>query len=346
MHKDNFVHRFKGAVVGFAIGDSLGYPAAGIRKTDFLKLNSGLIKGFTENKSHPFFYKLKRGQFTDNTRLFALIMESLIKNKGFVQKDILLRLTVWAKSCRDNPNFERWSGKTSLRASLNLLNGVNYPRNSIKSTFSCASIYRTLPIGIFFSNHTDDEIFKYSDLCASYTHNSPVSRGGSIFAASSISKILNGNNLKKAFSSSLVTTAKYSSDKCFLELLKKIKWSLENYKKVKNSEAMRFLGTGSSILQTLPLSIFICLQATSFNNGVLTAANSFREDSRKEKSRMSQFGWTEQLLKCIGGNTDGIGAICGCFLGGLYGLNKIPARYKKVENYSKIIKTCSQYFHN
>lgn len=346
MYKNNLEDRFKGAMVGFAIGDSLGYPAAGIRKADFLKLNSGLIKGFTENNFHPFFYKLRPGQFTDNTRLFTLIMESLIKNKGFVQKDILLKLTVWAKSCQDNPNFERWPGKTSLRASLNLLNGIDYPKNSIKSTSSCASIYRTLPLGIFFCNRTDDEIFKYSDLCASYTHNSPVSRGGSIFATISILKILNGNNLEKSFSFSLMTTAKYCRDRCFLELLEKIKWSLGNYKKVKNSKAMRFLGTGSSILQTLPLSIFICLQATSFNNGVLTAANSFREDGGKEKSRMSQFGWTEQLLECVGGNTDGIGAICGCFLGGLKGLNKIPAKYKKVEEYSKIIKLCSQYFHN
>ena len=346
MHKDNFGNRFKGAVVGFVIGDSLGYPAAGIRKIDFLKLNSGLIKGFSENKFHPFFYKLKKGQFTDNTRLFVLTMESLINNNGFVQKDMLLRLTNWAKLCRDNPNFERWPGKTSLRASLNLLNGIDYPENGIKSTSSCASIYRTLPIGIFFCNHANDVIFKYSDLCASYTHNSPVSRGGSIFTAISISKILNGNNLEKAFSSSFLAVAKYNSDECFLNLLEKIKWSLENYKKMKISKARRFLGTGSSILQTLPLSVFICLQASNFNNGILTAANSFREDLGKEKSRMSQIGWTEQLLECIGGNTDGIGTICGCFLGGLYGLNKIPARYKKIENYSKIIKMCSRYFYN
>ena len=75
--------KITGAIVGFAIGDSLGFPAAGIKKRDYLKINKGYIKDFEQNKNHPYFCALKRGQFTDNTRLFLLTIESLIKSHGF-----------------------------------------------------------------------------------------------------------------------------------------------------------------------------------------------------------------------------------------------------------------------
>ncbi|MDD4938431.1 MAG: ADP-ribosylglycohydrolase family protein [Candidatus Shapirobacteria bacterium] len=338
----NIKQKIIGSILGFSIGDSLGYPGAGISEKDFLKLNNGPIKKFSQNKIHPLFFKLNRGQFTDNTRLFILTINSLIKNSGFSQKDIIERLKKWGKLCQINPNFERWPGKTSLKASIALLNGEKHFNSGDQNTNSCACIYRTLPIGIFFYEKNSKIIANYSNKCASYTHNSPVSRGGSIFTSICISKIIKGNNVVKSFSDSLLITQKitkkYNHDKNLKKLFNKIKWSLNNYEKHNIPTAKKILGTGSSTLQTLPLSIFICLQAKNFNNGVLNAANSLRKDSKKEKQKLSKFGWTQQLLECIGGNSDGIGAICGCILGSYYGFNKIPNKYKKIEDYSKLIK--------
>ena len=63
-----------------------------------------------------------------------------------------------------------------------------------------------------------------------------------------------------------------------------------------------------------------------------------REDFGKEKQKMLNYGWTEQLMECVGGNTDGIAAICGCFLGAYYGANAIPDKYNIIENRSEMLK--------
>ncbi|HAU65557.1 MAG: hypothetical protein UU02_C0023G0012 [Candidatus Woesebacteria bacterium GW2011_GWA1_40_43] len=328
--------KITGAILGFAIGDSMGFPAAGIKKSDYLKTNIGEIVGFTRNQSHPFFYTLNEGQFTDNTRLFLLTIESLIKNKGYYENDMILNLKKWAKNCRDIVGFERWPGKTSLRACINLLNGHSPKDSGAKLTSSCASVYRTLPIGIFFCAGDAKSILNYSEICASYTHNSIVSRNGSVFAAISVAKILNGAGLEQSFSDSLSIIENYGSSIDSRKLIERIRWSLNNYKKVGVQKARKLLGTGSSILQTIPLAVYISLKSNKFEDGVLTAANSFREDFGKEKRRMLNYGWTEQLLECVGGNTDGIAAICGCFLGALHGIGGIPDKYRTIENYSEM----------
>lgn len=338
MDKNRNLSKITGAIIGFAIGDSLGFPAAGIKKDDY----AAGINGFAQNTDHPYFCSLKKGQFTDNTRLFLLTIKSLIKNGGFNEKDIIFNLKSWAKKCRDVAGFERWPGKTSLRACLNLLSKESPKNSGSKTTTSCASVYRTLPIGVFYDKNDVNYISKYSEICASYTHNSTVSRAGSIFAAISIAKIKNGISLEQSFLDSLSRIKNYGSDKDFVELIKRIKWSLTNYKKVKVEKAKRFLGTGSSILQTIPLAVYITLKAKNFDEGVLAAANSFREDFGKERQRMLNYGWTEQLMECVGGNTDGIAAICGCFLGAYYGVNAIPDKYNVIENRPEMLKLSSK----
>lgn len=342
MKTNKNLSKVKGAILGFAIGDSLGFPAAGIKKRDYLKINKEEIKGFTENQNHPYFCTLKQGKFTDNTRLFLLTTNSLIKNDGFKEKDMIFNLKKWAKNCRDVVGFERWPGKTSLRACLNLLNG-DIPKNSgVKSTSSCASVYRTLPLGIFYSNSNINNILKYSEICASYTHNSVVSRAGSIFAAISIAKILNGDSLEQSFEDSLSIIKNHGSGKDFIKLINRITWSLNNYKNVQVQKARKFLGTGSSIIQTIPLAVFISLKSKNFDEGVLAAANSFREDFGKEKQKMLNYGWTEQLMECVGGNTDGIAAICGSFLGAYYGVSVIPNKYNQIESRHNILELSSK----
>lgn len=342
MVKNKYVLKIAGAIIGFAIGDSMGFPAAGIKGSDYLKMNNGEIVGFTKNQNHSFFYALNEGEYTDNTRLFLLTIKSLIKNNRFYEKDIVFNLKKWAKNCRDIVGFERWPGKTSLRACISLLNGDSPKNSGVKSTSSCGSVYRTLPIGIFFYKRDVKSILNYSEICASYTHNSVVSRGGSIFAAVSIAKILNGISLEQSFSASLTVIENYGSDTESKELIKRIKWSIENYKKVGVQKARKFLGTGSSILQTIPLAVYISLKFNKFEEGVLAGANSLREDFGKERKRMLNYGWTEQLLECIGGNTDGVAAICGCFLGAFNGIDEIPDKYKLIENYSEMSRLKSK----
>jgi len=329
-------NRVLGAVIGFAVGDSLGFPAAGIRKQDFLKMKGGKIKSFTTNTNHPFFFKLKRGQYTDNTRLFTLALESLIQNEGYDEKDIVLRLKRWALLCREDPLYERWPGETTLKAALSLLEGSTPSESGVEHTLSCGAIYRTLPVGLYFTNHEDKKILRLADRCASITHNSPLSIAGASFSALSISKIIKGASPKTAFIDSFKVVEEFYKNKPIYNLIKKINFVISNFKNMTHSEAIRLVGTGSPITETLPLVIFITLKAKNFKEAVLLAANSFREDNKKEIHRLSKIGWVKQILECKGGNTDGIAATVGCFWGGFSGLGSIEKSFRKIEDYTML----------
>ncbi|MCI0616107.1 ADP-ribosylglycohydrolase family protein, partial [bacterium] len=105
-----------GAFVGFAIGDALGFPVAGIDKSDVPKFINQEITGFTNNPKHPFFHHLKSGQYTENTNLLMISAQHLIKNRGFVPQKYQADLSKWGKKILTNPDAERWAGPTAINA--------------------------------------------------------------------------------------------------------------------------------------------------------------------------------------------------------------------------------------
>ncbi|MBS3157113.1 ADP-ribosylglycohydrolase family protein [Candidatus Woesearchaeota archaeon] len=62
--------------------------------------------------------------------------------------------------------------------------------------------------------------------------------------------------------------------------------------------------------------------------------------------KLEKFSWEEQLIKAKGGNTDGIAAITGAFLGAYLGVDKIPKKFMKIENKKKLIKLGKEIVNN
>src|SRR3989338_5200766 len=135
-----------GAFVGFAIGDALGFPIAGIDKSDVLKFINQEITGFTDNPKHPFFHHLKSGQYTENTNLLMISAQHLIKNRGFVPQKYQGDLSKWGKKILTNPDAERWAGPTAINAVKNLIGGKSYFESGSTKTESCSATYRVVPL--------------------------------------------------------------------------------------------------------------------------------------------------------------------------------------------------------
>lgn len=326
-----------GALVGFAIGDALGWPAAGIRGDQFLQIHERPITEFTTNARHPFFHHLAAGNYTDNTRLMMIVAESIAQLSQYVPSDIIERLKQWAERCREEVSYARMPGLTTLRGALRLLHGIPPKKSGARKTDSCACSYRVIPLGLSFDN--PERIVKFAEMESSWTHNSPVSKMGAAFVALYILFLRNESDPREALKEAMAWVAhRKREDGEVVEILKnRLMIALESNDTLENQR--RQFGTGSPIWQTLPLAVSCFLRSPKdFEQTVLTAANSYRNDTPEERDFLKLYSWAEQVRFCKGGNTDGIAALAGAFSGAYNGLHAIPEKFRKVENYERLVK--------
>ena len=327
-----------GAFVGFAIGDALGFPIAGIDKSDVLKFINQEITGFTDNPKHPFFHHLKSGQYTENTNLLMISAQHLIKNRGFVPQKYQGDLSKWGKKILTNPDAERWAGPTAINAVKNLIGGKSYFESGSTKTESCSATYRVVPLGIFyrpFAKDSVDELKNNAEISAMFTHNSEISKIGAAITALIIGNLMHGILPEKSVNGALGIIKETEKTKL---LIQKIRQAVDMSKTESIESARKVFGTGSPIYQTLPLVIFCFLKfQTDFEGAVIAAANSYRDDTPEEKDRLKKFSWEEQLQFAKGGNTDGIAGLTGAFAGAYLGFDKIPRKFLSIENRDKLV---------
>lgn len=335
--KKSLQDKAKGALVGFAIGDALGFPVAGIDKADVSKFIDHEITEFSNNPKHPFFSHLKKGQYTENTNLLMISAEHLAKNKGFNADEYSEDLASWGKEVLKDPNAERWAGPTAINAVKSLLEGKSYLESGSTTTESCSATYRVVPIGIFhrpFSRNSVDALKSSAETSALITHNSEISRTGAVIVALIIGNLIHSLLPKKAVTGALALVKETDGNKLLIE---KIRQAVDYSKTKKIDFARKEFGTGSPVYQTLPLAIFCFLKfQNDLEKVVIAAANSYRDDTPEEKTRLAEFSWEEQLRYAKGGNTDGIAGLAGAFAGAHLGESKIPSKFLSIENKEKL----------
>ncbi|MFH2085746.1 MAG: ADP-ribosylglycohydrolase family protein [bacterium] len=339
-HNNDPLNKIGGALVGFAVGDSLGFPAAGIEGKEFIAMNRGRIEGFQTNAKHPYFSHLNAGYYTDNTRMLTDVTKDLIKDGGYNVDSRVDTLIKWAKDCQDK-EYARWPGPTSLSAANKLRMGVAIDKSGSTNTESCSSIYRVIPIGLFFNDIND--IAQYSEMEASLTHNSSVSKAANVFIAILIHYLQNNENPQSSAQKSLeFIITKYGSDNKRVNILvKNIQQAIRGDTDVKRATVT--YGTGSPVWQTVPLALFYFLSYPSiFAKPILLSANSYRQDTVEEKKRLTGLSWDKQLIEARGGNTDGIAGITGALIGAYNGLNVVDSRFRKVEDFDLLIEIANK----
>lgn len=376
------------ALLGFGIGDAMGFPMAGIdasQARDFISLP---LTGFTDNPNHPHFDFLKPGQYTSNTILLKLTAKHLIQCGGFDEDKYKQKLESWGKNVLGDRQQERWLGPTTGGALQRLVAGVASPGD--RQTKSCAATYRLIPLGLFYRPFACSQSWvrervcekrvhemacerslvcerllahRLFSLCASLTHDSPLSKVGAIWVAELVGLLAQGVWPDKAVDManklvlkdpiwqaesldsgglldnddlldkghSLDNNGSLNNDDSRQVLHTSIKQAQDLAKnKVDDNQARQELGTGASLLKTLPLSIFYLLKYKhSFRQGVLAAAGSWRRDDEAERRRLAGLSWEEQLVAADGGNCDGIAALVGSFLGASLGLEAIPTSWRE-----------------
>ena len=157
--------RYRGALLGLAIGDALGAQVEFLPRGTFPP-----VEGFRGGGPHD----LGPGEWTDDTAMALCLAESLVETGGFDPVDQLRRYLRWYNEgylspkgfCFDIGNTTRRALETHERT------GEPYPGPSDERTAGNGSLMRLAPVPLFYAADPEKAIH-YAALSSKTTHGAP-----------------------------------------------------------------------------------------------------------------------------------------------------------------------------
>ncbi len=159
---ERLISRYRGALLGLAAGDALGTTIEFTTPGAFQPLSD--ITG-----GGPF--RLKPGEWTDDTSMALCLAESLIERKGFDPVDQMKRYLRWYREGHLSSNGRCFDiGNTTRQALMNFeKTGDPYSGSTHPHSAGNGSIMRLAPAPLFFAGNPEEAIEK-SALSSRTTH--------------------------------------------------------------------------------------------------------------------------------------------------------------------------------
>lgn len=279
--------KIQGAMYGLAVGDAMGAPVEFRPRGKFEP-----VTGFRDGG--PF--KLKAGQWTDDTSMALCLASSLIECDGMDAKDQMDRYLRWV-----NEGYMSCVGKaigigqTVLR-SLVRYHGTKNPYQGSTSTKHGGNgcIMRLAPVPIFYHDDAEKAVLNAVD-SARTTHASPQALQTTAYFAGLIWGALNGvpkDELLKPYYTPM-------KDLSFTDLHPDVEKVIAgDYQK----HSIEDLSPSGYAPESLEVALWAFYNSGRFEEGLLMAVN-------------------------IGGDADTIGAIYGQLAGAFYGVGCIPKNW-------------------
>lgn len=314
--------RVHGLLLGFAVGDALGAPAAGIPGGAFLS-HFGRIRSFVRNPLHPYLGHLEAGQFTENTELLLDAARDYAATGGIDRDRRIKSLTDWAKRVTSDPTNARWPGPTTLEGARRLAEGS--APNPGSAYGSVGAAYRCLPIAVV-SECPRLALDVQEEARLTDTH--PESIACAVILTLCLHQVLKGTSIEEAAQHSLQRVQQVCPSEELSTLCANALSSDEDLE-----DLSRRFGTGARCRETLPLSFAIASQNyASFSDAIAKAAGCYKSD----RDVAAGGPWSRETAATNGGNTDGIAAIVGALLGALHGAEVVLEYWSNVEGRDRI----------
>ncbi|TFG07728.1 MAG: hypothetical protein EU539_04125 [Promethearchaeota archaeon] len=323
----NELDKFKGTLIGLAIGDTLGQPFEGkLRKIIHSKFDN--FETFIQKNRKKF------KTYTDDTQLTLHTAKALIRGNGFNINNFISEYVKWLDDPPINPGYGCISSVKKLKY------GIPWEKAASNSGGNGAAM-RIAPIGLFYNKHLkglESAAMKSSIL----THSHPAAIAGSIIIARAIAYLVE-KDLKNPFSLEdffevIISSISGTQDETwneFIELLQKLKANLDlsiEAGLIKFSQAgvksPYFIEDylGQAFVHPYAMSTVLCSLFIFLKN-----LNSFKDCIYE--------------LTTSGGDTDTVGAIGGSLSGAYHGYSKIPPDLVKlVKNYKNIKKLSEELY--
>jgi ADP-ribosylglycohydrolase/protein-tyrosine phosphatase len=281
--------RFRGALVGLAVGDALGAAVQHRKPGSFTPVNDLLGGG-------PF--ELPRGAWTDDTAMALCLAESLTACGGFDPADQVERYQRWQHEGHLTSTGEcvgitagvsralataRWSGKAFA--------GSHDPTQLDKETLS-----RVAPAVLFFLSEPREAIH-YAAEAARTTQQSPVVLDACRYLAALLVGALGGTTRQQLLAPHFSPVPDLWEGRGLKQPVAAI---ADGAYRAKPAEE---IDGGGTVVQALEAVLWALDRTTNFRDGALLAVN-------------------------LGLDADVTGAVYGQLAGALYGLNGIPAHWR------------------
>lgn len=281
--------RFRGAILGLAIGDALGWPLEGTgHPVGRAQLGSAGVTGLLEPPL-----------FTDDTQMSLALAGGLLEAGEQPLDDLMAavvrQFVAWAESDAN----DRAPGATVMRAIARLRAGTPWRHAGIAGSKGCGTAMRTAPIGLYY--HRDYERLKEVAVATSLaTHGHPAALAGGVATAYLTSLALNRTAPAEMLPRLLEFTAGMSDE--FTARLEQVPAALLE---ADVAAARRSLGRGWVAEEAVALALYCFLRAPEdYRAAVLTGAN------------------TE-------GDSDSVACIAGAISGAYNGENAIPSDWRR-----------------
>jgi len=174
--KINHLDKFKGALIGTAIGDTLGKPFNGQTRAE-------IHSKFEDFETYVLKHRRKYFKgYADNSQLMLHIAEALIQGKGFNMNYLLRELIKWLD---DPPEGEAFSCISSIRK---LKRNISWKKVSTDSGGS-GTLARTTPFALLY-NTDIDTLSDLAELSSSITHSDPAATGSSVLFARAVAYLI------------------------------------------------------------------------------------------------------------------------------------------------------------
>ncbi len=298
------IDKFRGSILGLAIGDAMGMPFEG--------LTSDMIKGAWQNKDFisGSYQGLRAGQYTDDTLMMICHLENLIERRKVDPEHLSSKFIEWFDS-RDL----RGIGRTTLYAITRLKQGYPWDKSGSEDYYAAGNggAMRIAPVGLFY--HRDLEGLREAvQIGVMITHNNSEAISGALAVAYLVARgVREDLNPETAISD----TVAYLGDSQVSNKLVLAQELLSD--EVTPSEALKTLGVSGYVLETVASAIYCFLYTPrDFEETVVNAVLG-------------------------GGDTDTIAAVAGAISGAFNGMENIPQRWLEgVEGKERFIEMADE----
>ena len=289
--KDPVLDKFKGTLLGCAVGDALGAPLEGL-SAEAIKKRYGPVTDFIDER-------FGAGMVTDDTQMTVTLAQAIIEMGRFYKDHAAFKFGRWMAASDKGVKEARGVGTASATACRRLYQGAS-PEESGVDSAGCGAAMRTSPLGLRYYNDLKT-LKKTAVEQAKITHTDPEAAAGAAAIAFAVALgVTEDGELDRL--SFIQKTADFVAP-INKEMAGKI-GGLSDYLSAGPEEGFAYTGNGGYVMETVPGALLsFLLSPLEFEQTVVTAINA-------------------------GGDTDSLGAMAGAVSGSFNGASGVPDRWK------------------
>jgi len=281
--------RYRGSLLGLAVGDALGAPLEGRVPGSFTPLDDMVGTG-------PF--PLKTGEWTDDTSMALCLATSLVERKGFDVRDQMERYLRWRNEGYMSSTGRCFGIGRTVFSSLSRFEqtGDPFAGSSDPYTAGNGSIMRLAPVPLFYARNPREAIEKAAE-SSRPTHAAQTAMDGCRCLAALIVGAVHRVRKEELLSPYYSPVPNYWQQSPLVAEIDEIAAG-----SFKQRQPPEIRGTGY-VVKSLEAALWAFYQSTSFREGCLLAVN-------------------------LGDDTDTTGAVYGQLAGAFYGEQDIPQEWR------------------